>query len=106
MKEHEPSGEPTEPDLVEIRAVLGRANAGDVEALPRHRELLDATGLWRRLGDLSTHAEMTWLEHVGGANLAMKEMLARKLQELKAELGGPAPRRWSGCSSTASPPPG
>ena len=91
MTEREPSGGPAAPDLDEIRAVLARASGGDQSALPRLRALLDETGLWRRLGDLAAHAELTWIGHVSGTDLALKEMLARKLGALKAELGGPAP---------------
>jgi hypothetical protein len=40
---------------------------------------------------LAAHAELTWIGHVSGTDLALKEMLARKLGALKAELGGPAP---------------
>jgi hypothetical protein len=71
--------------------VLARAGAGDQAALPRLRALLDETGLWRQLGDLAAHAELTLIGHVSGTDLALKEMLARKLGALKAELGGPAP---------------
>ena len=91
MTEHEPSGGPTAPDLDEIRAVLTRAGGGDQAALPRLRALLDETEMWRRLGDLAAHAELTWIRHVSGTDLALGEMLARKLGALKAELGGPAP---------------
>jgi hypothetical protein len=91
VTEHEPSGGPAAPDLDEIRAVLARAGGGDQAALPRLRALLDETQLWRQLGDLATHAELTWLRHVSGTDLALREMLARKVGALKAELGGPAP---------------
>ena len=91
MNEHEPSGGPAAPDLDEIKAVLARAGGGDQAALPRLRALLDETAMWRRLGDLAAHAELTWIGHVSGTDLALKEMLARKLGALKAELGGPAP---------------
>ena len=91
MNEHEPSGGPAAPDLDEISAVLARAGAGDQSALPRLRALLDETQLWRQLGDLAAHAELTWIGHVSGTDLALREMLARKLGALKAELGGPAP---------------
>jgi hypothetical protein len=89
MNEHEPSGGPAAPDLAEIRAVLARAGGGDQAALPRLRALLDETQLWRQLGDLAAHAELTWIRHVSGTDLAMREMMARKVGALKAELGGP-----------------
>ena len=53
--------------------------------------MLDETEMWRRLGDLAAHAELTWIRHVSGTDLALLEMLARNLGALKAELGGPAP---------------
>jgi hypothetical protein len=53
--------------------------------------LLEEMPLWQQLGDLSAHAELTWLRHVSGTDLALREMLARKLGALKAELSGPAP---------------
>jgi hypothetical protein len=82
---------PAAHDLDEIRALLARAGGGDQAALPRLRALLDETEMWRRLGDLAAHAELTWIRHVSGTDLALREMLARKLGALKAELGGPAP---------------
>jgi hypothetical protein len=91
VTEHELSGGPAAPDLDEIKAVLARAGGGDQAALPRLRALLDETGLWERLGDLAAHAELTWIRHVSGTDLAMREMLVRKLGELKVELGGTAP---------------
>jgi hypothetical protein len=91
VNEHEPSGEPAAPELAEIRAVLSRVGGGDHAALPRLRALLDQTQLWRQLGDLAAHAELTWIRHVSGTDLALREMVARKLGALKAELGGPAP---------------
>jgi hypothetical protein len=57
----------------------------------RLRALLDQTQLWRQLGDLATHAELTWLRHISGTDLALQELLARKLGALKVELGGAAP---------------
>jgi hypothetical protein len=91
VNELEPSGGPAAPDLDEIKAVLARAGGGDQAALPKLRALLDETEMWRQLGDLAAHAELTWLRHVSGTDLALREMLARKLGALKAELGGPAP---------------
>jgi hypothetical protein len=89
VTEHELSGGPAPPNLDEIRAVLARAGGGDRSALPRLRALLDETELWRQLGDLAAHAELTWIRHVSGTDLAMREMMARKVCALKAELGGP-----------------
>jgi hypothetical protein len=91
VNELEPSGGPAAHELDAIRALLTRAGGGDQAALSRLRALLDETELWRQLGDLAAHAELSWLRHVSGTDLAFGEMLARKLGALKAELGGPAP---------------
>jgi hypothetical protein len=91
VTEHELSGALAAPDLAEIRAVLARASGGDQAALPRLRALLDQTGLWRRLGDLAAHAELSWIRHVSGTDVALGEMVARKLDAMRAELGGPDP---------------
>ena len=96
MNEHETTGGPAAPDLDEIKALLTRAGGGDQAALPRLRALLDETQLWRQLGDLAAHAELTWIGHVSGTDLALKEMLARKVSALKVELGGPAPSPLEG----------
>ena len=75
----------------ERRGAQQPPSLGDEAALPRLRALLDETEMWRQLGDLAGHAELTWLRHVSGTDLGLREMLARKLGALKAELGGPAP---------------
>ena len=78
--------------LDEIRDLLGRAAGRDPEALPELRAVLDRRPkLWRRLGDLAAHVELAWVGEVAGPNVALAEMLTRKVAELKRELGGPTP---------------
>jgi hypothetical protein len=69
-----------------------RAQQGDASALPELRRALDEQPeLWRRCGDLAAQAEAAWLRLAAGPDLLLRESLARKLEELKSELGGPDP---------------
>jgi hypothetical protein len=78
--------------LAEIRAVVARAKQGDVAALPRLRELLDAhPALWTRYGDLAAQAEAAWAALAAGADLHLRECLLHRAAALRAGLGGPAP---------------
>jgi len=60
--------------------------------LPQLRELLHARPeLWRRLGDLSGHVEEALLGLAAGKSLLARESIRRRMDELRAELEGPAP---------------
>jgi hypothetical protein len=73
----------------EIRTVLTRARDGDVEALPRLRELLDHhPEIWAVYGDAAFHARAAWIDVIGGADLALKESLGRKAAAMRNELAG------------------
>ena len=75
----------------EIRSVLTRARDGDVEALPRLRELLDHhPQIWAVYGDAASHARAAWIDVIGGADLALKEALGRKAAAMRNELVGPS----------------
>jgi hypothetical protein len=75
----------------EIRTVLTRARDGDVEALPRLRELLDHhPEIWAVYGDAAFHARAAWIDVIGGADLALKESLGRKAAAMRNELVGPS----------------
>lgn len=76
----------------EMQDVLFRAQQGDLTVLPALRILLDNRAeLWKEVGDLSKHSEMTLLSMVAGNNLLAKEAISRKLNELRLELGGTSP---------------
>ena len=46
----------------ELRVLVDRARRGDLDALPRLRELLDGhPEVWRSFGDLARHAEAAWV---------------------------------------------
>jgi hypothetical protein len=76
----------------EMRRLLLRAQAGDPAVLPQLRELLDARpALWQRLGDLTGHVEEALLGQAAGTSLLARESVRRRMDELRAELAGPAP---------------
>jgi hypothetical protein len=69
-----------------------RAKSGDVEALPRLRQLLKKYPvLWESCGDLARQAEKAWLKLVGGTNLHLRECVENKAAALREELAGPRP---------------
>jgi hypothetical protein len=75
----------------EVRELLGLARGGDPAALPALRAALDGRPeLWRPYGDLAAHARGGWIELIGGADLALKESLARTADAMLADLAGPA----------------
>ena len=75
----------------EMRQLLLRAQGGDPAVLSELRELLDARpALWRRLGDLTGHVEEALLGLAAGKSLLARESIRRRLDELRAELAGPA----------------
>ncbi len=83
---------PEVPWATDVRQLLDRAGRGDQTCLPALRQLLDTRpDIWRTLGDLARHAELSLLRLVAGANLLAHETTQRRLQELKAELAGPVP---------------
>jgi hypothetical protein len=75
----------------EVRSVLARAREGDVESLPRLRDLLDNhPEIWTVYGDVAAHARLAWIDVIGGVDLGMKESLERKIAAMRAELVGPS----------------
>jgi hypothetical protein len=74
-----------------MRQLLLRAQGGDPAVLPQLRELLDARpALWQRLGDLGGHVEEALLGLAAGKSLLARESVRRRMDELRAELAGPA----------------
>ena len=75
----------------EMRQLLLRAQAGDPAVLPQLRELLDTRpALWQRLGELGGHVEEALLGLAAGKSLLARESVRRRMDELRAELAGPA----------------
>src|SRR5436309_120325 len=75
-----------------LRQLLEGAQRGDLEAQVGLRGALDANPeLWQRYRDLAAHAETAWIERAGGLDPVLKQAMAGKVAELKAELAGPSP---------------
>ena len=80
-----------EPYTEQMRQLLLRAQAGDPAVLPQLRELLDTRpALSQRLGELGGHVEEALLGLAAGKSLLARESVRRRLDELRAELAGPA----------------
>lgn len=77
---------------LEIRALVERAQKGDRTALPGLRKLLAPPGAADALGgNLPDRAVQLLLTTMAGGNLFFREAVARKVDELRAELSGPSP---------------
>jgi hypothetical protein len=82
----------TPPALEEIQELVARARQGDLEVLPQLRRFLDEhPEVWEQCGDLARHARDSWIDMIGGPDLAAKESLARKSDAMTAEVAGRAP---------------
>jgi hypothetical protein len=78
--------------LEELRSVLDRAQRGDESAAPEVRWLLAAAGAADAAGwNLADRASRALLAAFAGGNLLAREAVCRKMDELRAELGGPSP---------------
>ena len=88
-----PRAEPAEaPYAEQVRELLFRAQQGDQRVLPQLREVPDSRPeLWRQMGDLAGHARDALLALASGPSLLARESIRRRMQEVQAELAGPAP---------------
>ena len=80
---------PTE--MEQLQDFLGRAHKGDETTLPVLKEMLKVPAIVEHCGNLAAHVEETLIRKIAGQDLALSEGLRRKLDSLRAELGGPAP---------------
>jgi hypothetical protein len=82
-----------EPPVVdELNRLVERARQGDEEVLPQLRHLLDTRPeIWRRYGDLGAHAREAWLRLISGTDIALRESITLKVEDLARELAGPEP---------------
>ncbi len=84
--------DPSKPATAEdqIRTVLERARSGDQASLPSLRKTLDDhPEIWEQYGALTTHAHRSWIELIGGTDLALKESLTRRLKAMRVQLTNP-----------------
>ena len=77
--------------LEQVQEFLRRAHEGDEATLPVLKEMLKVPGIVEHCGNLAAHVEETLVRNLAGQDLAVREGLRRKLESLRAELGGPAP---------------
>lgn len=75
----------------QMQELIDRGQKGDLTCLPALRALLDdQPELWKDVGDLAVHAELSLLSLCAGSNLLLKQAVLKKLARLKAELA-PSP---------------
>ena len=81
---------PEEPEAAgELRDLLARARRGDTSCRSELGEVLDACPeIWEHAGDLSAHARDAWIEATAGSDLLLAESIARRIDALRADLGG------------------
>jgi hypothetical protein len=78
--------------MEELKALADRARGGDETVLPRLRQLLDEhPEVYKDHADLGARVRELWLARIAGPELFLRECLAKRLDELRADLAGPAP---------------
>jgi hypothetical protein len=76
----------------ETETLLARARRGDESTLPALRKLFDqAPESCARLGDAAELAEKALLKRAAGKDLALRELMRRRLARVRDELAGPDP---------------
>jgi hypothetical protein len=91
VSDSNPQKTDSQPALDELHALVARARAGDLDVLPKLRTVLaEHSEVWQ-CGDIAIMARDSWISLVAGQDLAMKELLTRKAEALRAELAGPDP---------------
>jgi hypothetical protein len=67
--------------------VVTRANTGDLTALKELREILDhRPEIWREIGDMSRHAELSLLRLIAQNNTLLLESVERSLKDLRKSI--------------------
>ena len=75
-----------------VVAIIRRAEGGDATALPALREFLAVPGVVDTLGgDISRKVADRFLDAACGTHLAVREAMATKMAQLRAELAGTSP---------------
>src|SRR5208283_4769473 len=87
-----PPAEP--PFLVELRALVKQAEAGDATVLPRLRQLLDEhPEIWHHVGDVAGIVERAWIGLLAGDDALAVESMKRTIAEMRSDLAGEHPTR-------------
>jgi hypothetical protein len=75
-----------------LRALVQRAERGDVKALSELRTRLDAVpAAWEPFGDVAAHAQRAWVKLAAGSNPVVDEAIRKTTERLRAELLGASP---------------
>lgn len=87
----ENSGRPVEPAAHRrLRELSARARAGDARAVPEIRDLLrEEPEIAAWLGDVARSARKAWLDLLTGAEPAVREAAALRVEERRTEFAGP-----------------
>jgi hypothetical protein len=73
----------------QLKALLTRAQGGDLAVLPELRDALDRyPQIWQNIGDLGKTAENALLAAIAKKDLATTEAIRKYSENLRAELGG------------------
>src|SRR5215210_8347364 len=76
----------TDAERTKLVKLLDKAQAGDKKALDEARPLLDKTGLWKFVGNLSRRVQDSWLDAMTGKNKLVREAYEREADEVRREL--------------------
>ena len=76
----------TEQERRKLVKLMDKAQAGDKKALDEARPLLDKTGLWKFMGNLSRRVQDSWLDAMTGKNKLVREAYEREADEMRREL--------------------
>jgi hypothetical protein len=76
----------TDEERRKLVKLMDKAQAGDAKALDEARPLIDKTGLWKYMGNLSRHVQDSWLDAITGRNKLVREAYEREADEMRREL--------------------
>src|SRR5687767_8036320 len=76
----------TDEERRKLVKLMDKAQAGDAKALDQARPLLDRTGLWKYMGNLSRRVQDSWLDAITGRNKLVREAYEREADEMRREL--------------------
>jgi hypothetical protein len=83
----ESSNNPTESVLAGLGRLVDEAKAGNPDALPELRGILDEfPEIWRHYGDLAKHTENKWIDLIAGDDACLRESVQRTCTELRTKL--------------------
>jgi hypothetical protein len=71
----------------EFRAIIDRANAGDLHSLRQLQQILDERPeIWQSIGDLAKNAELAMIRLISGKSVLLREAMERSLKALRNNI--------------------